>query len=126
MSQSNNSPHSILVVDDEPHLVRAVRMYLEFHGFAVFSARSGEEALEAIRDRLPDLVNKLHLNRGELPVPQGSTNAIDPWDRNGDGVFSAGWFLMHFDCGRNRDRIVRAASDAGPKLAARGLGISCL
>ncbi|HEV7665149.1 MAG TPA: response regulator transcription factor [Chloroflexota bacterium] len=43
-------------MDDEPHLVRAVRMYLELQGFAVFGAQSGEEALEAIRDRLPDLV----------------------------------------------------------------------
>jgi two-component system, OmpR family, KDP operon response regulator KdpE len=56
MSQSSRSPHSILVVDDEPHLVRAVRMYLELHGYAVFGAQSGEEALDAIRHRLPDLV----------------------------------------------------------------------
>ncbi len=40
------------------------------------------------QDRLPDLVNKFHLNRGELPVPEGSTNSNDPWDRNGDGVFN--------------------------------------
>lgn len=38
--------------------------------------------------RLPDLVNKFSLNRGELPVPEGSTNAKDPWDRNLDGVFN--------------------------------------
>src|SRR5579862_1395446 len=36
----------------------------------------------------PDLVNKFHLNRGELPVPEGSTNTLDPYDRNGDGVFN--------------------------------------
>ena len=40
------------------------------------------------QDRLPDLVNKIYLNRGELPVPEGSTNTADPWDRNGDGVFN--------------------------------------
>jgi len=40
------------------------------------------------QDQLPDLVNKLHLNRGELPPPEGSTNTADPWDRNGDGVFN--------------------------------------
>jgi two-component system KDP operon response regulator KdpE len=56
MSASTRGPRSILVVDDEPHLVRAVRMYLELQGYAVFGAQSGEEALEAIRDRLPDLV----------------------------------------------------------------------
>src|SRR6202165_4620047 len=31
-------------------------MYLELQGFTVFGAQSGEEALEAVRDRLPDLV----------------------------------------------------------------------
>jgi hypothetical protein len=35
-----------------------------------------------------DLVDKFYLNRGELPVPEGSTNARDPHDRNGDGVFN--------------------------------------
>jgi two-component system KDP operon response regulator KdpE len=56
MTLSNTAQRCILVVDDEPHLVRAVRMYLELQGYAVFGAQSGEEALEAVRDRLPDLV----------------------------------------------------------------------
>ncbi len=38
--------------------------------------------------QLPDLVRKFYLNRGELPVPEQSTNANDPWDRNRDGVFN--------------------------------------
>ena len=53
---SVNEPRRILVVDDEPHLVRAVRMYLELQGYVVFGAQSGEEALEAVREKLPDLV----------------------------------------------------------------------
>jgi two-component system, OmpR family, KDP operon response regulator KdpE len=56
MTGPGKSTRSILVVDDEPHLVRAVRMYLELQGYTVFGAQSGEEALEAVRDRLPDLV----------------------------------------------------------------------
>ena len=56
MLVSSKDPRSILVVDDEPHLVRAVRMYLELQGYTVFGAQSGEEALEVMRDRLPDLV----------------------------------------------------------------------
>jgi hypothetical protein len=32
MSASSKGPRCILVVDDEPHLVRAVRMYLELAG----------------------------------------------------------------------------------------------
>lgn len=46
----------ILLVDDEPHLVRAIRMYLELQGYAVFDAHSGEDGLEAVREKLPDLV----------------------------------------------------------------------
>src|SRR5581483_6456604 len=53
---SGAAPRRILVVDDEPHLVRAIRMYLELHGYTVFGAHSGEEALEAVREKLPDLV----------------------------------------------------------------------
>src|SRR3979411_1239098 len=56
MALPTHPQRCILVVDDEPHLVRAVRMYLELKGYAVFGAQSGEEALEAIRARLPDLV----------------------------------------------------------------------
>lgn len=39
-------------------------------------------------DPLTDLVNKFFLNRNELPQPEGSTNAADPYDRNADGVFT--------------------------------------
>jgi DNA-binding response OmpR family regulator len=53
---SSMTPRRILVVDDEPHLVRAVRMYLEMQGYTVFGAHSGEDALEVLRERLPDLV----------------------------------------------------------------------
>jgi DNA-binding response OmpR family regulator len=53
---TTSTPHRVLVVDDEPHLVRAVRMYLELQGYTVFGAASGEEALEAVRAKLPDLV----------------------------------------------------------------------
>jgi Subtilase family len=45
------------------------------------------------QDPLPDLVNKVFLNRGELPPPEGSTNGTDPWDRNGDGVFNVRDYL---------------------------------
>jgi hypothetical protein len=44
-------------------------------------------------DPQPELVNKFYLNRGELPVPEGSMNALDPHDRNGDGVFNIADYL---------------------------------
>jgi two-component system KDP operon response regulator KdpE len=46
----------ILVVDDEPRMVRFVRMNLELEGYQVSEAGSGMEALEKVRDELPDLV----------------------------------------------------------------------
>ena len=51
-------PHSItvLVVDDEPRLVDVVRMNLEMEGYRVLGAFDGAEALEKLKQDLPDLV----------------------------------------------------------------------
>jgi DNA-binding response OmpR family regulator len=46
----------ILVVDDEPEIVRLVRDYLESSGFDVIVAADGAEALRAARLHHPDLV----------------------------------------------------------------------
>jgi two-component system OmpR family response regulator len=46
----------ILVVDDEPKIVRLVRDYLEHGGFEVIVARDGREALMRVRTEHPDLV----------------------------------------------------------------------
>lgn len=46
----------ILVVDDEERMVRFIRLNLEHDGFQVIEAFRGMEAIEAIRNSLPDLV----------------------------------------------------------------------
>jgi two-component system, OmpR family, KDP operon response regulator KdpE len=46
----------ILVVDDEPAILRAVRTALTGNGYGVVTASSGEEALIAFQDRRPDVV----------------------------------------------------------------------
>jgi DNA-binding response OmpR family regulator len=46
----------ILVVDDEPKIVQLVRDYLERAGFAVSSARDGNEALMRAHQERPDLI----------------------------------------------------------------------
>ncbi len=46
----------ILVVDDEPDIVRLVRAYLERAGFAVVTAGEGGEALAVFRHERPNLV----------------------------------------------------------------------
>jgi DNA-binding response OmpR family regulator len=46
----------VLIVDDEPKIVRLVSDYLGAAGFEVLSAGSGEEALMRVRTERPDLV----------------------------------------------------------------------
>ena len=50
------SSERILVVDDDPLIVRLVRMHLERAGFQVLVAADGDEGLEACADQMPDLV----------------------------------------------------------------------
>ena len=47
---------SILLVDDEPHIVRLMKMQLEREGYAVDSACNGEQALEKLQQRMPDVM----------------------------------------------------------------------
>jgi two-component system response regulator MprA len=46
----------ILVVDDDPHILKAVQRGLGFEGYRVQTAASGEEALSVARDNEPDLI----------------------------------------------------------------------
>jgi len=46
----------ILVVDDEPEIVKLLRAYLEQAGYNVFTARDGQEALLVTRHEKPDLI----------------------------------------------------------------------
>ncbi len=46
----------ILVVDDEPAIVRLVKTKLQADGYAVITASRGEEALEILEDERPDLI----------------------------------------------------------------------
>ena len=46
----------ILVVDDDPQIRRVMRVTLAAQSYEVDDARSGEEALEKLRQRQSDLV----------------------------------------------------------------------
>ncbi|TAK36826.1 MAG: response regulator transcription factor [Chloroflexota bacterium] len=46
----------ILVVDDEPQILRALRMSLSAHGYEVSTASDGEEALDVMAQKMPDIV----------------------------------------------------------------------
>jgi len=47
---------AILVVDDEKEILRALQRSLNAHGYKVFTATSGEEAVEAVSRFHPDLM----------------------------------------------------------------------
>src|SRR5512137_1975791 len=46
----------ILIVDDEPQILRALRVGLTAHGYDVVSAADGEEALDKAASESPDAV----------------------------------------------------------------------
>ncbi len=46
---------TVLVADDEPHLLRLVKFRLEREGYDVLTATDGDAALQVARDRRPDL-----------------------------------------------------------------------
>ena len=47
---------SILLVDDEPHVLEVLKVTLEDFGFQLLEAEDGPSALQVVRDRKPDLV----------------------------------------------------------------------
>ena len=47
---------TILVVDDEQEIVRALKRGLTAHGYTVVAASSGEQAIEAVSQYRPDLL----------------------------------------------------------------------
>ena len=46
----------VLIVDDEPQIRRVMRTALTSHGYEPFEARTGEEALDVLREYDPDVV----------------------------------------------------------------------
>jgi len=46
----------ILVVDDEERMARFIRLNLEHDGFQVVEANRGMQAIQVLRDRMPDVV----------------------------------------------------------------------
>jgi two-component system, OmpR family, KDP operon response regulator KdpE len=50
------SEANILVVDDEPQIRRVMRSTLSVHGYTITEAVNGEDAIESVRRKRPDLV----------------------------------------------------------------------
>jgi DNA-binding response OmpR family regulator len=47
---------TVLVADDQPHIVRLIQVNLEKVGYRVVTAADGLEALRKVREEIPDLV----------------------------------------------------------------------
>jgi len=65
--ENNNSGTTLLVVEDDLALLRALQDILEAAGFQVRTATHGEEALESFRQKKPDLI----LSDISMPVMDG-------------------------------------------------------
>jgi two-component system alkaline phosphatase synthesis response regulator PhoP len=48
--------HSVLVVDDEPHILHSLEFLMKRENYDVRVASDGEAALQAIDERCPDLI----------------------------------------------------------------------
>lgn len=51
-----NNVKKILIADDEPDILEILQFNLEIEGFQVFIAKNGNEAIEAAKKHLPDLI----------------------------------------------------------------------
>ncbi|HEX6270819.1 MAG TPA: response regulator [Anaerolineales bacterium] len=95
----NNSNGPILIVEDVPNVLELLEVTLRFKGYAVITARNGEEALQAISQQRPALiitdilmpkmdgyafVQKLRLNpeTRAIPVVFLSATYVTPEDRD--------------------------------------------
>ena len=129
----------ILIVDDDPQFRGALAAMLERAGHAIHQVESGEEALEAAREQLPDLVlldvrlpgvcgyQVCHDLRAEfgpgLPIVFVSASRTEPHDRvagllvGGDEYFTkpiaADEFLIRVE------RLLRRAAPVDPSVAAK-------
>lgn len=52
----NRAIPKILVVDDEPQNIQVLRIRLQAEGYSVLTATNGQEALEQVKTRSPDLI----------------------------------------------------------------------
>lgn len=48
--------HCVLVVDDHPKVLRFIEIDLKLRGFEVLTTTSGEEALELVKSKKPDIM----------------------------------------------------------------------
>ena len=56
VGSGRSHPHAVLIVEDQPELLRALRINLLARQYEVLTARTGREALAVAADRAPDAI----------------------------------------------------------------------
>ncbi|NIO04685.1 MAG: response regulator [Proteobacteria bacterium] len=72
----------ILVAEDEPNILRSLRLVLEEAGYHVLTAKDGEEAFSKTRDEKPDLLI--------LDIKMNKMNGYEVYERLQSDVFPRG------------------------------------
>src|SRR4030067_549961 len=96
-------PHTILVVDDEPQLVKVLRGYLEQAGFRVVTAGDGPMALAPVNHEKPHLIRAPPTPR---PPPPRLAPRAPLGPARGAGLFPA------CNCSRPRKAMPSKATSA--------------
>lgn len=65
---STRTPHTILIVDDEPHVLSSLRRLLSREGYRILAATSGAEGLELLRNHAVSLI----ISDQRMPVVIGA------------------------------------------------------
>ena len=55
--------YNVLICDDQPDIVNALKIYLGAEGYRLFEARTGQEAVEIVRN------NNIHLILMDIMMP---------------------------------------------------------
>ncbi|WP_305042528.1 response regulator transcription factor [Geoalkalibacter sp.] len=108
MSPSDQPPHHILVVEDEPHIAQGLIFNLEHEGFVVTHAESGEEALRLLEHAPVDLLVL------DLMLP--GISGLEVCRRSRE-VYPQLPILMLTALARDQDRIAGLAQGADDYLA---------
>jgi CheY-like chemotaxis protein len=127
MTREDTQNVTVLVVDDEPALCKAVRMILELEGYRVATVTSGPEALERASSERPALVlldlnmpgmdgwqtqAALHAQAPELPIVF-MTAANRVW-REASDHHAAGALPKPFDVDGVLDTVARFIPSPAP------------
>ena len=72
------APAKILIVEDDPDMIEAMRIILESKSYQVVSATSAEEGLEKVKSEVPDLIIL------DVMMPEGTEGFHFAWNLRKD------------------------------------------